>query len=249
MKNQMPFMSYLNRILVDGMIGKYVLDLADKEGLKLSKRYYVFNLGKDVIEEDLEGFIYVGVTPFEEEKTAKFKAATQIKRILSKNKPLIIFETEAYEDVLKDKPYSAIYSVIAEVIYATIKAIDAENQSLLPSSNQPIIVLPLHGEEGIPSFALNLFKLLKKVGDAKVLLMSENVSPSVTESIQSKLSELGLTFSVSVNSTGGLITGLVEGELSLMEYDPVSKILGDRVLDLEPEEPLGISLPNLYRLD
>ncbi len=242
-------MSYLNRILVDGMVGKYVLDLADKEGLKLSKKYYIFNLGKNDINEDLDGFIYIGITPFEEEKIAKFRAATQIKRILMKNKPLIIFEAEAYEELLRDKPYSAIYGMIAEEIYAVIKAVDAENQSLLRSSNEPIIALPLNGEEGIPDFALHLFKLLKNIGDVKVLLMNENITPSVSESIHHKLSELGLSFAVSVNRSGGLITGLVEGELSFMEFDPVSKILGDRVLDLEPEESLGVSLPFLDRID
>lgn len=242
-------MSQQSRILAEGMIGKYVLDLVEKEGLKPSKKYYIFNLGKGVIDEGLDGFIYIGVTPFEEEKDAKFKAATQINRMLLKNKPLIIIETEAFEEILKDKPYSAINSAIAEEIYAVIKALDAENQTILRSSNEPVIALPLNGEDGIPSFALNLFKLLKKVGDVKVLLINENVSPSVTESIQAKLSELGLSFSVSVNGSEGLITGLVEGELSFMEFDPVSKILGDRVLDLEPEEQLGISLPYLYRLD
>jgi len=41
----------------------------------------------------------------------------------------------------------------------------------------------------------------------------------------------------------------VEGELSFMEFDPVSKILGDRILDLEPEESLGVYLPYLDRID
>jgi hypothetical protein len=246
---QLSSMSNSSHILVDGIIGKYFLELADKNGLKLTKKYYIFNLGKNEIDEDLEGFIYIGVTPFEEEKIAKFRAATQIKRILMKNKPLIIFEAEAYEEFLKNKPYSAIYNIIAEEIYAVIKAIDAENQSLLRSSNEPIIAIPLNGEEGIPDFALHLFKLLKNIGDVKVLLMNENITPSVAESIHNKLSELGLSFAVSVNRSGSLITGLVEGELSIMEFDPVSKILGDRVLDLEPEESLGIFLPYLDRIE
>jgi len=38
------------------------------------------------------------------------------------------------------------------------------------------------------------------------------------------------------------------GEVELMKYDPVAKILGDRVLDLEPETKLSVSLP-IDRID
>ena len=52
-----------------------------------------------------------------------------------------------------------------------------------------------------------------------------------------------------MSKSGGLITGLVEGELSIMEADPVSRILGNRVLDLDPEEKVEVSLPYLDRID
>ena len=238
-----------SKVLASGMIEKFIYEVIKREKWIPKKKFVVFHLGKsDLLEDDGNG-IYIGITPFEPEKEYKFKASVQIKRILSKGRPMIIFQAEAYEEVLKDRSYSSIYSLMAEEIYAVMRALDEENQSILSMIKRPVLALPLKGEDGIPDFALQLYKSLAKIGDFKLLLVGDKLSPKDLEKIQTKLSDLGLLFSVSVNKSGALITGLVEGDLSIMSYDPVAKILGDRVLDLEPEEKVEVSIPYLDRID
>ncbi|MGC9208977.1 MAG: hypothetical protein ACP5GH_03885 [Nitrososphaeria archaeon] len=236
-------------IIASGMVGERLLQMVKKSGWRPSKTYVVFGLGKQLVDEGISGAVYVGVLPFESEREARFRAVSQIRRILMNGSPLIIFESDAYEELMSKRSYSDIYNVIAEEVFAVIKAIDAEDQSILALLKDPVVAIPLDDEEGVPRFAYNLYKLVKKIGNFQVLLLGDGVSPSASQSIYERLSNLGFSFSVSISKSGGLITGLVEGELSIMEADPVSRILGNRVLDLDPEEKVEVSLPYLDRID
>ena len=105
-------MSASGGIIASGMVGERLAQIVKRSGWKPNKTYVVFGLGKQLVDEGISGAVYVGVLPFESEREARFRAVSQIKRILMNGNPLIIFESEAYEELMPKGSYSYIYDFI-----------------------------------------------------------------------------------------------------------------------------------------
>lgn len=200
--------------------------------------------------------ISVVYPPFPFESSKKFKASNALRRLSQVSNLVLLVNNEFYFKkagrLPLDKYYAEVNEELATVLNFLVNDVGALDAVRALGSGLAVVSVCLGGD-----LTDNITKLVTKVltitgmVDYGISFISgeETPSPKDMEKTYKGLSLIGNIREVragrGINSAA---TIAMVSESELIKYDPVAKILGDRVLDLEPETKLPISLP-IDRID
>ena len=200
--------------------------------------------------------ISVAYPPFPFESAKRFKASNGLRRLSQASNLVLLVNNEFYFKkagrLPLDKYYAEVNEELATVMGFLVNDIGALDAVRALGNGLAVVSVGLGGD-----LTDNVAKLITKVLtvtgviDYGISFISgeEIPSPKDLEKTYKGLSLIGDIREVRAGrGTNSAATIVVVSESKLMKYDPVAKILGDRVLDLEPETKLSVSLP-IDRID
>ncbi len=200
--------------------------------------------------------ISVAYPPFPFENSKKFKASNALRRLSQVSNLVLLVDNEFYFKKASRLPlnryYAEVNEELATVMDFLVNDVGALDAVRALGSGLAVVSVGLGGDL-TDNMARLIMKVLGVTGviDYGVSFISgeEVPSPKDLEKTYKGLSLIGDVREVRAGrGTSSAAAIAVVSESELMKYDPVAKILGDRVLDLEPEAKLSISLP-IDRID
>ncbi len=204
--------------------------------------------------------ISVAYPPLPFYKNKYFKAANTLRRLKRTSNIVFLVDNLFYKEKYGNIPLNEFYYNVNLDLAKAIRYILSDESSLddIKEFRGGIGLIISTKEDKITS---SIAKILTKAYslaitiESSISIVSGKRHPSLDEleRIYRGLSifEGGPPISIRTTELSAEtdLTLVAIGKTILEEYDPVAKILGDRVLDDEPEVKLNIELPKLIRID
>lgn len=200
--------------------------------------------------------ISIAYPPFPFENAKKFKAANTLRRLSRVSNLVLLINNELYFKMFGRLPLDKYYAEINEELATFTSFLISDTGALdtIKAIGRGLAVVSVElGGDLTDKIAKLIVKVLSVVGaiDHGISFISgrEAPSPKDLEKAYKAFSLIGNVQEVRAGrGADSVVTITLVNEVELMRYDPVARILGDKVLDLEPEIKLPISLP-IDRID
>ncbi|MEM0097765.1 MAG: hypothetical protein QXY52_05370 [Conexivisphaerales archaeon] len=233
-----------------GDIGAAIAGKLNGEGIEFPlSPVVIFNLGDRRADQVDNAGMYVGISPFSFEVERRFRASIQLQRLVGRGVPVLVVDMDSYEDRMKDQELSTIGSIITEEISELLKALTNSGEGLQHLNGGAHLIFTQKNSNDMATLALTALRMTESIKELHVLVMDGSLSPAEASEIVKKLTMMNVPVSLSYVGNRGIIAEIVEGRLKLLDNDVIQKVLGDRVLDLEPEEAVNVPIPALERID
>ncbi|MCL4344434.1 MAG: hypothetical protein JRN26_05415 [Nitrososphaerota archaeon] len=233
-----------------GDIGEAIAGKLNGEGVEFPlSPVVIFNLGDRRAEQVDEAGMYVGISPFSFEVERRFRASIQLQRLVGHGVPVLVVDMDSYEDRMKNSELSTIGSIIVEEISELLKALANSGEGLQHLNGGAHLIFTQKDSNDMASLALTALRMTESIKELHVLVMDGSLSPAEASDIVKRLTMMSVPVSLSYVGNRSIMAEIVEGRLKLLDNDIIQKVLGDRVLDLEPEEAVSVPIPSIERID
>jgi hypothetical protein len=209
----------------------------------------IFNLGDRRAEKIEEAGMYVGISPFSFEVERRFRASIQLERMIGRGVPVLVVDMDSYEDRMKNSELSTIGSIIVEEISELLKALANSGEGLQHLNGGAHLIFTQKDSNDMASLALTAIRMTESIKELHVLVMDGSLTPAQASDVVQKLTMMSVPVILSYVGNRSITAEIVEGRLKILDNDIVQKVLGDRILDLEPEETVSVPIPALERID
>lgn len=202
----------------------------------------------------------VAFPPFPYQENLYFKAANTLRRLKRAANLLLVVDNNFFKKKIGHIPlneyYNRVNTRIAEVVRFILKGESLEEVRSLGDGVGVIIGVKAESiSSAVAKVLANVYSMTGKVESSVAFIPKDPMpSPNELERIYRGLSLLDSGPPTNVRaikdvSEVSLTMVAKTDHVNFERYDPVARILADRVLDDEPEVKLNVSLPMLERID
>ena len=233
-----------------GEIGEAIAGRLNAEGIRLPfSRAAIFTLGDRRVENIDNVELYVGISPFSFEVERRFRASVQLRRLIRDGAPVLVVDMDSYEQRMANSELSSISSVLIDEVSELIRAIAKSGEGLDRLKSGAHVIYTQRDPKDVASLAMAAARAVNSIDEIHVIANNGSITPGDANSIIRGLKMIGEPVSLSYVGNNGMMFEIVEGRLKLLDDDVIQRVLGDRVLDLDPEEAVNLPIPFLDRID
>ncbi len=233
-----------------GDIGEAIAGKLNGEGIKLPlSRIVIFSLGDRRAEEIDDAEMYVGISPFSFEVERRFRASVQLQRLIGRGAPVLVVDMDSYEERMENKELSSISSIVIDEVSELLRAIANSGEGLKHLNGGAHLIYTQKDPKDVASLALAAVRTTDSIEEMHVIVNNGSLTPEDATSIVKGLKMISEPVSLSYVGNRSIMAEIVEGRLKILDNDVIQRVLGDRVLDLEPEEAVNVPIPALERID